>query len=138
MLYNFGFSSNSFIISFTASETPLTGEDTGLFSEYNKLTHVEILQELRGEEWLPSLTKHILLYNYFNWDIPKFIHLPLLLNPDKSKLSKRQGDVNVDDFIAKGYIKECIINFIYPDLNLTKQKRCTCLNWKIKIFFNYQ
>ena len=43
----------SFIISFTASETPLTGEDTGLFSEYNKLTHVEILQELRGEEWLP-------------------------------------------------------------------------------------
>ena len=46
------------------------------------------------------------------WDLPKFIHLPLLLNSDKSKLSKRQGDVNVDDFLRKGYLKETIINFI--------------------------
>jgi len=72
-----------------------------------KITHV-----IRGEEWLPSLPKHILLYQYFGWDLPKFIHLPLLLNPDKSKLSKRQGDVDVDDFLKKGYLKEAIINFI--------------------------
>ena len=72
-----------------------------------KITHV-----IRGEEWLPSLPKHVLLYKYLEWDLPKFIHLPLLLNSDKSKLSKRQGDVNVDDFLKKGYLKEAIINFI--------------------------
>ena len=72
-----------------------------------KITHV-----IRGEEWLSSLPKHVLLYEYFGWDSPKFIHLPLLLNSDKSKLSKRQGDVNVDDFLKKGYLKEAIINFI--------------------------
>jgi len=72
-----------------------------------KISHV-----IRGEEWLSSLPKHVLLYKSFNWDIPKFIHLPLLLNPDKSKLSKRQGDVDVESFLKKGYIKEAMINFI--------------------------
>jgi len=72
-----------------------------------KISHV-----IRGEEWLPSLPKHILLYQSFGWSPPQFIHLPLLLNPDKSKLSKRQGDVDVDAFLKKGYLKEAIINFI--------------------------
>tara|TARA_Y100001970_G_scaffold275829_1_gene377584 strand:- start:6707 stop:8095 length:1389 start_codon:yes stop_codon:yes gene_type:complete len=72
-----------------------------------KISHV-----IRGEEWLPSLPKHVLLYQSFGWTPPKFIHLPLLLNPDKSKLSKRQGDVDVDAFLNKGYLKESIINFI--------------------------
>ena len=72
-----------------------------------KISHV-----IRGEEWLPSLPKHILLYKSFGWTPPKFIHLPLLLNPDKSKLSKRQGDVDVESFVKKGYLKEAIINFI--------------------------
>ena len=67
---------------------------------------------IRGEEWLPSLPKHIHLYNCFNWTIPKFAHLPLLLNQDKSKLSKRQGDVAVEDYIKKGYLKEALINFV--------------------------
>ena len=58
------------------------------------ITHV-----LRGEEWLSSTPKHVLLYQFFNWKQPKFIHLPLLLNPDKSKLSKRQGDVAVEDYL---------------------------------------
>jgi glutamyl-tRNA synthetase len=71
------------------------------------ITHV-----IRGEEWLPSLPKHILLYRYFDWELPKFAHLPLLLNPDKTKLSKRQGDVAVEDYIKKGYLKEAIINFV--------------------------
>ena len=74
---------------------------------YMKITHV-----IRGEEWLPSLPKHILLYESFGWTAPHFIHLPLLLNPDKTKLSKRQGDVDVDVFLEKGYLKETIINFI--------------------------
>jgi len=73
---------------------------------------MEISHVIRGEEWLPSTPKHILLYQFFGWDLPKFAHLPLLLNPDKSKLSKRQGDVAVEDYRAKGYLKEAIINFI--------------------------
>lgn len=72
-----------------------------------KITHV-----IRGEEWLPSTPKHILLYRAFGWTLPEFAHLPLLLNPDRSKLSKRQGDVAVEDYIKKGYTKEAIINFV--------------------------
>ncbi len=72
-----------------------------------KITHV-----IRGEEWISSTPKHVLLYDYFNWERPQFAHLPLLLNPDKSKLSKRQGDVAVEDYIKKGYLKEALINFI--------------------------
>ncbi len=71
------------------------------------VTHV-----IRGEEWLPSTPKHILLYEYLGWDLPVFAHLPLLLNPDKSKLSKRQGDVAVEDYKAKGYLPEAIVNFV--------------------------
>ncbi len=71
------------------------------------ITHV-----IRGEEWLSSTPKHILLYNYLGWELPEFAHLPLLLNPDRSKLSKRQGDVAVEDYRAKGYLKEALINFV--------------------------
>lgn len=67
---------------------------------------------IRGEEWLSSLPKHILLYQYLGWEIPEFAHLPLLLNQDKSKLSKRQGDVAVEDYKNKGYLKESLVNFV--------------------------
>lgn len=67
---------------------------------------------IRGEEWLPSTPKHILLYKYLGWDLPVFAHLPLLLNEDRSKLSKRQGDVAVEDYRKKGYLPEALINFI--------------------------
>ncbi len=73
---------------------------------------MEITHVIRGEEWLSSTPKHIILYNYFGWDKPVFAHLPLLLNPDKSKLSKRQGDVAVEDYREKGYLKEALINFV--------------------------
>jgi len=72
-----------------------------------KITHV-----IRGEEWLSSTPKHVLLYDYFGWEEPVFAHLPLLLNPDKSKLSKRQGDVAVEDYKDKGYLKEALLNFV--------------------------
>jgi glutamyl-tRNA synthetase len=72
-----------------------------------KVTHV-----IRGEEWLPSTPKHVLLYEAFGWDVPVFAHLPLLLNPDRSKLSKRQGDVAVEDYRKKGFLSEALINFI--------------------------
>jgi glutamyl-tRNA synthetase len=74
--------------------------------------HMGITHVIRGEEWLSSVPKHILLYQYFGWELPVLAHLPLLLNPDKSKLSKRQGDVAVEDYRAKGYLKEAIVNFI--------------------------
>lgn len=71
------------------------------------ITHV-----IRGEEWLPSTPKHILLYQAFGWEVPTFGHLPLLLNPDRTKLSKRQGDVALEDYLKKGYLKEALINFV--------------------------
>jgi len=71
------------------------------------VTHV-----IRGEEWLSSTPKHVLLYRFFGWDLPRFAHLPLLLNPDKSKLSKRQGDVAVEDYRQKGYLREALVNFV--------------------------
>jgi glutamyl-tRNA synthetase len=71
------------------------------------VTHV-----IRGEEWLPSTPKHVLLYEYFGWQQPAFAHLPLLLNPDRTKLSKRQGDVAVEDYQKKGYLPEALVNFI--------------------------
>ncbi|MEN8193540.1 MAG: glutamate--tRNA ligase [Bacteroidota bacterium] len=71
------------------------------------ITHV-----IRGEEWLSSTPKHILLYNALGWKLPQFAHLPLLLNADRSKLSKRQGDVAVEDYKAKGYLKEALLNFV--------------------------
>lgn len=51
---------------------------------------MEITHVLRGEEWLPSAPKHQLLYQYFGWEMPTLCHMPLLRNPDKSKLSKRK------------------------------------------------
>ena len=72
-----------------------------------KITHV-----VRGEEWIPSFPKHLLLYRYFGWDPPQFAHLPLILNPDRSKLSKRQGDVAVEDFRNNGFLPESLVNFV--------------------------
>lgn len=73
---------------------------------------MEITHVIRGEEWLPSTPKHIALYESFNWTPPEFAHIPLLLNEDRSKLSKRQGDVAVEEYIKKGYLKEAVINFV--------------------------
>ncbi|KAF9341297.1 Glutamyl-tRNA synthetase [Linnemannia elongata] len=71
------------------------------------ITHV-----IRGQEWLPSAPKHVILYSMFGWKEPSFAHVPLLLNPDKSKLSKRSGDVNVEDYRDKGYFPEAVVNFV--------------------------
>ncbi|NHQ59313.1 glutamate--tRNA ligase [Chlorobium sp. BLA1] len=73
---------------------------------------MEFTHIIRGEEWLPSMPKHLLLYEFFGWEPPKVAHLPLLLNPDRSKLSKRQGDVAVEDYVRKGYSSDAIINFV--------------------------
>ncbi|MBM3230833.1 glutamate--tRNA ligase [Candidatus Peregrinibacteria bacterium] len=67
---------------------------------------------IRGEEWLSSTPKHLLLFEYFGWPAPRYAHVPLLLNQDRSKLSKRQNDVSVQDYIDRGYLPEAILNFI--------------------------
>ena len=72
-----------------------------------QITHV-----IRGEEFIPSTPKHIMLYVAFGWDAPKFAHLPLLLDKKRQKLSKRAGDVAVKDYLEKGYLPEAILNFI--------------------------
>ncbi|KAL0587735.1 hypothetical protein ABG067_002754 [Albugo candida] len=64
---------------------------------------MEISHVIRGEEWLPSTPKHILLYKALGISPPEFGHLGLLLNEDRSKLSKRQGDVAVEDFQVRHY-----------------------------------
>lgn len=72
-----------------------------------QITHV-----LRSEEWIASLPKNILLYRAFSWIPPMFIHPSLILNKTGGKLSKRQGDVAVEDFRMKGYLPEAILNFV--------------------------
>src|SRR3989344_4085400 len=73
---------------------------------------MEITHIIRGEEWISSVPKHLQIYKYFGWEVPEMAHLPLLLNPDKSKLSKRQGDVAVEDYMKKGYLPEALVNFV--------------------------
>ncbi|MBU2542101.1 glutamate--tRNA ligase [Patescibacteria group bacterium] len=71
------------------------------------ITHI-----IRGEEWLSSTPKHVKLYEMFGWEVPEFAHLSLLVNEKKQKLSKRHGDVSVEDFKEKGYLPEALVNFI--------------------------
>jgi len=73
---------------------------------------MEISHIFRGEDWIPSTPKHILLYNFFGWEIPSFVHLPNVLGEDKKKLSKRDGSTSVEDFIKKGYLPEALVNFL--------------------------
>jgi len=73
---------------------------------------MEITHVIRGEEWLPSTPKHVYLYEAFGWKAPQYVHLPNILNADRKKLSKRQGDVAVEDFLKKGYLPEGLVNYI--------------------------
>jgi len=73
---------------------------------------MEVSHILRGDEWLSSTPKQILLYQFFGWTMPVFAHLPVITNPDHTKLSKRQGDVAVEQYLAKGYLPEAIINYM--------------------------
>jgi len=73
---------------------------------------MNITSVLRGEEWINSAPKHVLLYRYFGWDEPKWYHTSLLRNPDKSKMSKRQSHTNVDWYKQQGYLPEAILNYL--------------------------
>lgn len=72
------------------------------------ITHV-----MRGEEWISSTPKHILLYQAFGWPLPVYAHIPVFLNPDgKGKMSKRKGTVSAQSFLDAGYLPEALINFL--------------------------
>ena len=73
---------------------------------------MDITHVLRAEEWLASTPKHLVMFEAFGWTAPEYAHLPLILNADKSKLSKRQNDVSVESYLEKGYLKEALINFV--------------------------
>ncbi|XP_028914092.1 probable glutamate--tRNA ligase, mitochondrial [Ornithorhynchus anatinus] len=74
--------------------------------------HMGITHVLRGTEWLTSTSKHLLLYRALGWEPPDFAHLPLLLNKDGSKLSKRQGDIFVESFIRAGFLPEALLDIV--------------------------
>lgn len=73
---------------------------------------MEISHVIRGEEWISSTPKHILLYQFFGWELPQFAHLSVLRNPDKSKLSKRKNPVWTMDYRNRGFLPEAIKNYL--------------------------
>lgn len=73
---------------------------------------MEITHVFRGEEWVSSAPKHLLLYAYFGWTPPKLVHVPLLRNPDRSKLSKRKNPTGILFYRAMGYLPEALMNFL--------------------------
>ncbi|MCL2218430.1 MAG: glutamate--tRNA ligase [Chitinispirillia bacterium] len=72
-----------------------------------RITHV-----LRGDEWIASTPRHVLLYEAFGWDAPAFAHLPVILSPDGGKLSKRKGAASVMDYKRGGFLPEALFNFL--------------------------
>jgi len=73
---------------------------------------MEISHIIRGEEWINSAPKHILLHQYFGWDMPELIHMPLLRNPDKSKLSKRKNPTSINFYKRMGFLPEALVNYL--------------------------
>ncbi|QQS44247.1 glutamate--tRNA ligase [Candidatus Roizmanbacteria bacterium] len=73
---------------------------------------MEISHVIRAEEWISSTPKHVLLYQSFGWELPVFAHLPILRNPDKSKLSKRKNPVWASWYLAEGFLPEAVLNYL--------------------------
>ena len=73
---------------------------------------MEVTHIIRGEEWLSSSPKHVLIYEAFGWELPIFAHLPVIRNKDHSKMSKRKNDVSILSHRDKGYLPEAINNFL--------------------------
>ncbi|MHB1415159.1 MAG: glutamate--tRNA ligase [Chloroflexota bacterium] len=74
--------------------------------------HMHISHVLRADEWIPSTPRHVLLYRALGWDLPQFAHLPIILGPDRSKLSKRHGATSITAYREEGYLPEALVNFL--------------------------
>ena len=85
------------------------------------ITHI-----IRGEEWITSAPKHLLLYEWFGWKVPVYAHLPLLLNPDGTKMSKRRNPTSVEYYRRAGYLGPALLNYLalmaYPPLEGDEEK----------------
>jgi glutamyl-tRNA synthetase len=73
---------------------------------------MEMTDVIRGEDHLSNTPKHILLFRALGYGVPRFAHLPLILNPDRTKMSKRKSQTAIDDYIAQGFIKEALVNYL--------------------------
>ena len=73
---------------------------------------MEVTDVIRGEDHLSNTPKHILLFRSLGYAVPQFAHLPLILNPDRTKMSKRKSQTAIDDYIAQGFIKEALVNYL--------------------------
>ena len=73
---------------------------------------MEISHIIRGEDHISNTPKHILLFRALGHEVPKFAHLPLILNPDRTKMSKRMSQTAISDYIAQGYIREALVNYL--------------------------
>lgn len=67
---------------------------------------------MRAQEWIPSAPLHVLLYEAFGWEPPKYVHLPMVMGKDGQKLSKRHGSTSLQEFVKQGYLPEAIINYV--------------------------
>lgn len=74
---------------------------------YMGITHV-----MRAEEWLPSTPRHLQMYRVLGWEPPQFAHLPIILAPDRSKLSKRHGATSILEYRRMGYLPQAMLNFL--------------------------
>ena len=74
--------------------------------------HMEISHVLRADEWLSSAPRHVQLYKALDWEPPRFAHLPIILAPDRSKLSKRHGATSILEYRRMGYLPEAMVNFL--------------------------
>lgn len=72
-----------------------------------EITHIH-----RGEEWIPSLPVHVILFNYLGYELPIYVHLPVILSTSGKKLSKREGSVALSEYIAKGYLRDALVNYL--------------------------
>jgi glutamyl-tRNA synthetase len=73
---------------------------------------MEVTEVIRGEDHLSNTPKHILLFRALGHAIPRFAHLPLILNPDRTKMSKRKSQTAVSDYIAQGFVREALVNYL--------------------------
>jgi glutamyl-tRNA synthetase len=73
---------------------------------------MEVSHVIRGEDHLSNTPKHILLFRALGHEVPQFAHLPLILNPDRTKMSKRKSQTAIDDYIAQGFVREALVNYL--------------------------
>jgi nondiscriminating glutamyl-tRNA synthetase len=73
---------------------------------------MEITDVIRGEDHLSNTPKHILLFRALGHEVPRFAHLALILNPDRTKMSKRKSQTAIDDYVAQGFVKEALVNYL--------------------------